>query len=35
MKIHTNQETVEAIKAVMAQQEDQPNNVRIYIAGMG
>lgn len=35
MKIQTNQETVEAIKKIVDQQADQPNNIRIYIAGMG
>lgn len=35
MKIQTNQETVNAIKAVIDQQADQPSNIRIYIAGMG
>lgn len=35
MKIQTNQETVDAIKALVDQQTDQPENVRIYIAGMG
>lgn len=33
MKIQTNQETLDAIKAVMAEQEH--DSVRIYIAGMG
>ena len=35
MKIKTNQETVDAIKALLEQQKDQADNVRIYIAGMG
>jgi len=35
MKIQTNQETVDAIKTVIEQQKDQPDNIRIYIAGMG
>lgn len=35
MKIQTNKETVDAIKALVEQQKDQPSNVRIYIAGMG
>ena len=35
MKIQTNQETVDAIKALVEQQKDQPENVRVYIAGMG
>jgi hypothetical protein len=35
MKVQTNQETVDAIKGITAQQADQPGNVRIYIAGMG
>jgi hypothetical protein len=35
MNIQTNQETVDAIKAIVEQQADQPNNIRIYIAGMG
>lgn len=35
MKIQTTQETVDAIKALLEQQADQPSNVRIYIAGMG
>jgi len=35
MKIQTNQETVDAIKTIVTQQADQPDNVRVYIAGMG
>ncbi len=35
MKIQTNQETIDAIKALVEQQKDQPANVRVYIAGMG
>lgn len=35
MKILTNDQTVEAIKEVMASQEGQPQNIRLYIAGMG
>jgi len=35
MKVETNQETIEAIKKLVEQQEDQPKNIRIYIAGMG
>lgn len=35
MKIQTNQETVDAIKGIIEQQQDQPNNIRVYIAGMG
>ncbi len=35
MKVQTNQETVDAIKAVIEQQEDKNKNIRIYIAGMG
>lgn len=35
MKIQTNQETIEAIKGIIEQQADQPDNIRIYIAGMG
>lgn len=33
MKIQTNQETLEAIKNITADQE--PNSIRIYIAGSG
>lgn len=35
MKVQTNQETVAAIKTIIEQQADQPDNIRIYIAGMG
>lgn len=35
MKVQTNQATVDAIKAVIEAQSDQPDNIRIYIAGMG
>ncbi len=35
MKIQTNQETLDAVKALLEQQSDQPANVRVYIAGMG
>lgn len=35
MKIQTNQETIDAIKGIINQQADQPDNIRIYIAGMG
>ncbi len=35
MKVQTNQETVDAIKAVIDQQDAEMKNVRIYIAGMG
>lgn len=35
MKIQTTQETVDAIKGVIEAQKDQPDNIRIYIAGMG
>ncbi len=35
MKIQTNQETLEAIKGIIEQQADQPDNIRVYIAGMG
>ncbi len=35
MKVQTTQVTIDAIKAVIEQQESAPNNVRIYIAGMG
>jgi len=35
MKIQTNDATIEAIKKVMEGQGDQPQNIRIYVAGMG
>jgi len=35
MKIVTNDETIDAIKAVMAQQSERPSIVRIFMAGMG
>lgn len=35
MNIQTNQETIEAIKLIVNQQEDQADNIRVYIAGMG
>ncbi len=35
MKILTNHETVAAIKDIIDQQEDQPNIVRLYVAGFG
>jgi Fe-S cluster assembly iron-binding protein IscA len=35
MKITTNDQTVKAIKEVMASQEGQAQNIRLYIAGMG
>jgi len=35
MRVQTNDKTIEAIKEVMAKQEDQAKNIRIYIAGMG
>ena len=35
MKVQTNQETVDAIKALLEQQNDKASGVRIYIAGMG
>lgn len=35
MKIQTNQETVDAIKAVMEKQPDRPAIVRVFMAGMG
>ncbi len=35
MKVQTNQATVDAIKAVIEQQEDKDKCIRIYIAGMG
>lgn len=35
MKIYTNQETVNAIKAITDQNTDKPSNIRLYIAGMG
>lgn len=35
MKIHTNVETVDAIKTVIAQQADKPNTIRVFLAGMG
>ncbi len=35
MKVQTNQETIDAIKAVVEQQDSAAKNIRIYIAGMG
>lgn len=35
MKIFTNVETVNEIKKIIESQTEQPDNVRIYIAGMG
>lgn len=35
MNIKTNEETIKAIQAVMAEQEEKFDAVRIYIAGMG
>jgi hypothetical protein len=35
MKIISNVETTNEIKKIITAQADQPNNVRIYIAGMG
>lgn len=35
MKINTNQETIDAIKGIVSQQETQMEGIRIYIAGMG
>lgn len=35
MKIQTNQETLDAIKGVMADQGEELDGIRIYIAGMG
>lgn len=34
MKVQTNIETINAIKAVVAQQ-DKGNNIRIFMAGIG
>lgn len=35
MKVLTNQDTIDAIKEIVAQQPDFPGTVRIYLAGMG
>ncbi len=35
MKIETNQETLQAIKKIIEAQADHPDNIRIYVAGMG
>lgn len=35
MKIQTNQETIDAIKAVLENQEENLDGIRIYIAGVG
>lgn len=35
MNIISNVETANEIKKIITAQTDQPNNVRIYIAGMG
>lgn len=35
MKVNTNIETVKAIKTIIDQNKDKPDQIRIYIAGMG
>ena len=35
MKIYSNAETADEIKKIIAAQPDQPDNVRIFISGMG
>jgi len=35
MKINTNEETIKAIRQVIAEQDDNSTGVRIYIAGVG
>lgn len=35
MKIETNVETIDAIKDILEGQEDQPEFVRLYVAGFG
>ncbi len=35
MKIQTNQETLVAIRKIIEAQADHPDNIRIYVAGMG
>ncbi len=35
MKVLTNQETIDEIKNVIAEQPEYPGNVRLYLAGMG
>ena len=35
MKIEINAESIAAISKIVDQHEDKPNNVRVYVAGMG
>ncbi len=35
MKVQINQETLNAMKSVIEANSEQPDNIRIYIAGMG
>lgn len=35
MKIEINEQSIEAITEIAGQHDDKPNNIRIYVAGMG